>query len=111
MNDNDDLLIYDDDNSLEFIKERLPEEMKEKVSDDDINYIVDLVFDYYESKGFFDEGIEEETEIFIDEEELLAYAVKNAKKDGVISLSKEEIAAIIEGELAYCDSIDLFETE
>ena len=109
MSDNDDLLIYDDDNSLEFIKKQLPEEMKNKFSDDDINYIVDLVYDYYESKGFFDDGVEEEDEIAIDEEELVAYVIKNAKKDGVGSFTEKEVAAIVEGELAYCDSIDLFE--
>ena len=109
MNDNDDLLIYDDDNSLNFIKERLPEEMKSKFSDDDISYIVDLVYDYYDSKGFFDDGVEEEDEIAIDEEELIAYVVKNAKKDGVGPFTEAEITAIVEGELAYCDSIDLFE--
>lgn len=109
MNNQDDVLLYDDDDSLEFIKNRLSPEMKEKFSDNDINYIVDLIYDYYESKGYFDNDIDEDIEIEIDEDELITYAIKNAKKDGVGTFTEEEISAIIEGELAYCDSIDIFE--
>ena len=109
MNNQNDVLLYDDDDSLEFIKNRLSPEMKEKFSDDDINYIVDLIYDYYESKGYFDNDVDEDIEIEIDEDDLIAYVIKNAKKDGVGTFTEEEISAIVEGELAYCDSIDLFE--
>jgi len=109
MSDKDDLMAYDEDDSLAFIKKHLPEEMKDKFSDDDICYVVDLMSDYFESKGLFDEEVGEEDEIAIDEDELIDYAVKLAKKEGEVSLLKEEIAAIIEGELAYGDSIGLFD--
>ncbi|MDD6210652.1 MAG: hypothetical protein PUB21_08620 [Bacteroidales bacterium] len=109
MSDQDDVLLYNDDDSLEFIKKQLPAEMKQKFSDDDINYIVDLIYDYYESKGYFDNDLDDEAEIEIDEDELIAYVIKNAKKDGVGTFTEEEVSAIVEGELAYCDSIDLFD--
>ena len=109
MSDKDDLMAYDEDDSLAFIKENLPEEMKGKFSDDDICYVVDLMSEYFESKGLFDEEVSEDDEIAIDEDEMLDYVVKFAKKENVVSLSKAEIAAIIEGELAYGDSIGLFD--
>jgi len=109
MSDKDDLMAYDEDDSLAFIKENLPEEMKGKFSDDDICYVVDLMSEYFESKGLFDEEVDEEDEIAIDEDEMLDYVVKLAKKEKIVSLSKEEIAAIIENELAYGDSIGLFD--
>ena len=49
------VLEYDEDDSLRFIRENLPEEMLDEFSDDEINYIVDLVYDFYEEKGFLDE--------------------------------------------------------
>lgn len=51
MSDKDDL-IYDEDDSVAFIQNYLPQELKGKFSNDDINYIVDLIYEFYESKGF-----------------------------------------------------------
>lgn len=99
---------YDEEDSVKFIRNYLPQELKEKFSDDDINYIVDLVYDFYDSKGYLNDE-EEEGDIEIDEDELVAYVVKNAKKDGVGKFDAEEIMFIVQGELEYCDSIDMFE--
>lgn len=109
MSEKDDMLIYDEDDSVKFIQNYLPQEMKGKFSNDDINYIVDLVYDFYESKGFMNEDPEKDADVEIDEEELIAYAIKNAKKDGVGKFEAEEISFIVQGELEYCDSINMFE--
>ena len=109
MSEKDDMLIYDEDDSVKFIQNYLPQEMKGKFSNDDINYIVDLVYDFYESKGFMNEDPEKDADVEIDEEELIAYVIKNAKKDGVGKFEAEEISFIVQGELEYCDSINLFE--
>ena len=47
MSDKDDL-IYDEDDSVAFIQNYLPQELKGKFSNDDINYIVDLIYEFYE---------------------------------------------------------------
>ena len=109
MSEKDDMLIYDEDDSVKFIQNYLPQEMKGKFSNDDINYIVDLVYDFYESKGFMNEDPEKDADLEIDEEELIAYVIKNAKKDGVGKFEAEEISFIVQGELEYCDSINMFE--
>ena len=101
------IMDYDEDESVKFIQKNLPEEMQNKFSDDEVNYIVDLVYEFYEEKGYLDE--DDDSEIEIDERELLNYVIKNAKKDQVRSFSNEEIEAIIAGELAYCDTLNLFE--
>ena len=56
MSDKDDL-IYDEDDSVAFIQNYLPQELKGKFSNDDINYIVDLIYEFYESKGFLDDRV------------------------------------------------------
>lgn len=107
MSEEKKVLEYDEDDSLKFIRENLPEEMKNELSDDEINYIVDLVYEFYEEKGFLDEN--DDTEIEIDEDELLEYILKNARKDGIKDYTDEQIEAIVSGELAYCDTLNLFD--
>ena len=43
--------IYDDDAAVKFIQNNLPQEFKGKFSDDDVLYITDVVFDFYDSNG------------------------------------------------------------
>lgn len=108
MSNQEDLFIYDEDESVKFIQNYLPQELKGKYSNDDINYVVDLIYDYYESKGFLNET-EEDVDVEIDEDDLIAYVVKNAKKDQVVKLDIDDIQYIVQGELAYCDSINIFD--
>lgn len=108
MSDKNDFL-YDEDDSVAFIQNYLPQELKGKFSNDDINYIVDLIYEFYESKGFFDDDSDENEDVEIDEDELTQFVVKNAQKDGVGKFLPEEITFIVQGELAYCDSIQMFD--
>ena len=55
MSTNNDELLYDEDDSVKFIQNYLPQELKGKFSNDDINYIVDLIYDFYESNGMLDD--------------------------------------------------------
>lgn len=108
MSDKDEL-NYDEDESVRFIQNYLPQELKGRFSDDDINYIVDLIYDYYESNGFLSDDDDDDIEIEIDEEELVEYVVKNAKKDGIGKFDPAEITFVVQGELEYCDSINMFD--
>lgn len=107
MSDEKKVLEYDEDDSLKFIQQYLPEEMQDVFSDDEINYIVDLVYEFYEDKGFLDES--DDSEIEIDEDELLEYIFENAREDDIREYTDEQIEAIVAGELAYCDTLNLFE--
>lgn len=107
MSDDKKVLEYDEDDSLKFIQEHLPEEMQNKFSDDEINYIVDLVYEFYEEKGFLEEN--DDTEVEIDEDELLEFIIKNARKDAIREFTDEQIEAIVAGELAYCDTLNIFD--
>ncbi len=64
--------LYDEDDSVTFIQNYLPQELKEKFSNDDIIYIVDLIYNYYESKCYFVKDNEKSDDaVELDEEELL----------------------------------------
>ena len=100
MSTNNDELLYDEDDSVKFIQNYLPQELKGKFSNDDINYIVDLIYDFYESNGMLDDDGDDEIEI--DEEEVVNYVIKNAQKDGVGKFEPEEITFIVQGEHESC---------
>lgn len=100
---------YDEDDAVKFIQNYLPQEVKGKYSDDEINYIIDVIYEFYEKKGLLDENTSDEDVIDIDEDELIEFVLKNTKKDKISNFSSDEITFIIQGELAYCESLDIFE--
>jgi archaellum component FlaG (FlaF/FlaG flagellin family) len=55
------------------------------------------------------DGADENASIDIDEEELIQFVVKNAQKDGVGKFEAEDITFIVQGELEYCDSLNMFD--
>ena len=106
IEDND--FPYDDDDAVKFIKNFLPDNIKSKFDDDDINYIIDLIYDFYESKGFMGEG-DDDKEIDINEDELISFVVKSALSDGVGKYDADDVSFVVQGELEYCDSLGMFE--
>lgn len=107
MSDNE--MIYDEDDSVRFIRNYLPQELKGKFSDDDINYIVDLIYEFYDTKGFFNEEThKEDVDVEFDEDELIRFVIENARKDDVGKFEAEDIVFVVQGELEYCDSINMF---
>ena len=52
----DDFLLEDEDDqkTIEFIKNYLPQDLKDKFTEDDLYYILDVIVDYYTSSGCLD---------------------------------------------------------
>lgn len=109
MSDNKDLIQYDEDDAVKFIQNYLPQEIKGKYSNDDINYVIDIIYDFYDEKGFMDDDTDENTVVDIDEDEMIEYVLKYTKKDKINNFESEDISFIIQGEMAYCESIGIFE--
>ncbi|MDR1810359.1 MAG: hypothetical protein LBR34_08155 [Prevotella sp.] len=100
---------YDEDDAVKFIRNHLPQELKNRFSDNDINYIIDVMYDFYDEKGLMDEDASDDDTADLNEDELLEYVVKNIQKDKLLKLTEEEIGFIVQGELAYCESLGMFE--
>lgn len=105
---NDDLLVYDEDDAVKFILAFLPEEFKGKIDDTKIEYVLDVVYEFYDENGLIDEDSTEEASI--DEEEMFNFIQKCAKKDKM-NLSEEEIELILEGEYQYGKSLGIYKEE
>lgn len=104
-----DIKAYDEDEAVDFIREFLPAEIKDKYTDDEILLVIDTIWDYYESKGLTtlpSEDEEEEEEVDIDA--LTAYVDKEIKKDDELVMDTADIKFIIQGELAYEKTLDIF---
>ena len=70
----------DDEKTIEFIKNYLPQELKEKFSDDELYYFLDLIDEYYSESGILDAQPDADGYVDIDLEEVVAYIVKEAKR-------------------------------
>ena len=99
-----DLLTYDEDEAVKFIRKNNP---SLALDDEQINYVIDLMYEYYESRGLLDEEKDEAVEIADDE--LIEYVISKTRKEKIYTLSDEDITVVVEGELVYCDSLGIFE--
>lgn len=104
----DDLLVYDEDDAVKFILNFLPAESKAKIDDTLIEYVLDVVYDFYYENGLIDEDSAEEASI--DEEEMFKYIKKCSKKDKM-GLTDEDIELILDGEFEYGKSIGIYDEE
>ena len=109
MSENKDLIQYDEDDAVKFIQNYLPQDLKGKYSNDEINYIIDIIYEFYEDKGFMSDDADEDAVVDIDEDEMIAFVMKSTKKDKINNFNSEDISFIIQGEMAYCESIGIFE--
>jgi len=97
--EDDDLdLIFDDDECIEFIYSWIPEQDRKHLLKDDIQLVLDGIYEFYESEGLVDEDTTEEADI--DEDELYEF-VKQFVNDNNAKLSSEDIQLILQGEYEY----------
>ena len=101
----EDLLVYDEDEAVKFILNFIPVDSKERIDNDKIEYVLDVVYDFYEENGLIDEDSTEEASI--DEEEMFKYILKSSKKDKM-GLSEDDIQLILDGEYEYGKSLGIY---
>lgn len=104
----DDLLVYDEEDAVKFILNFLPEDAKKSIDDSKIEYVLDVVYEFYDENGLIEEDSTEEASI--DEEEMFKYILKVSKKDKM-QLTEEEVQLILEGEFEYGKSIGIYREE
>ena len=95
----------DDEKTIEFIRNFLPQELKEKFSDDELYYFLDVMVDYYSTSGCLDAEPDEDGYINIDQEAIVDYIVKEAKNDDMGEYDPEEIMFVVQGEMEYGNSL------
>ena len=90
----------EDAREVEFIQNQLPIDVKEKFTEDDIYYFIDVILEYLS-------GIDTDAEGFIeiDLEEVATHVAKQAKKDKIGDFDVEDIFFVVQAELDYNDTL------
>lgn len=103
----DDFLLQDDDDekTVVFIKAYLPQDLKERFTDDELYYFLDVMVDYYTTSGCLEVEPDDEGYITLDEEAIVKYIVKEAKKDEMGDFEEDEILWVVKGEMEYSNSL------
>jgi hypothetical protein len=104
----EDLLVYDEDEAVKFILNYIPAEDKKQITEEKIEYVLDVVYEFYDENGLIDEDSTEDASI--DEEEMFKFILKCAKKDK-IEMTEDEIQLILDGEYEYGKSLGIYTEE
>ena len=95
----------DDEKTIEFIKNYLPQDLKGKFSDDELYYFLDVIDEYYVESGILDAQPDKDGYINIDLEKIVDYIIKEARKDEMGEYDPEELLFVVQGEMEYTDSL------
>lgn len=107
-NIDDELLLEaeEDAREVEFIRNYLPQELKEKFSDDELYYFLDVLIDYYSESGVFDTQPDKDGFIDIDLDAAVDYVVKKAKKEKMGDYDPEDILFVVQAEWEYTEQAE-----
>ena len=92
----------DDDAAIAYILKKVPAEVRNRIDEDDVQYLLDVEFDFYDEKGYLDDTDEV---VEIDEDELAAYLLKAARKQGQDHVDEAVVEAFLAAEYAYTESL------
>ena len=93
----------DDRLTVEFIKNYLPQEVKEKFTEDDLYYFLDVIGEYYVDLL---EKTKSEDEVEIDIDAVAQHIAKKAKQEKMGDFDPEDLRWVVDGELEYGESLE-----
>lgn len=91
----------EDAQEVAYILNELPQDLKDKFTEDDIYYLIDLMLEYFSDAEADDEGF-----VDIDVDEVAKHLVQQAKKDKVGDFKAEDVFFVVQAELDYNESLD-----
>ena len=94
----------DDARTVEFIKNYLPQEVKDKFTDEELYYFLDVIVEYYANSGILDAAPDKDGYIEIDQDKIVDYVISQARKDKMGDFVAEDILWVVQGELEYGES-------
>lgn len=104
----DDELLLDaeeDARAVAYIHTRLPQELQERITEEQLYYFLDVIEEYYVESGVLDAQPDSEGFVEIDEEAVSKYMKQKAQKEGFDTFSEEDLLFIAQAELDYQESL------
>ena len=101
MSNIDEELLQDEQETVReiaFIRERLPIDLKEQYTDQQLRWMLDAIVDYYVDSGILDS---DDDEIDIDMEAASEHLCKQAEKEGLAVLDPQDVYFVVEADLDF----------
>ncbi|MBQ9667471.1 MAG: hypothetical protein IJV45_01815 [Prevotella sp.] len=96
----DELLLDEQENRREiaFIRRQLPSELKERWTDDDLQWMLDTIVDYYVESGVLDTDADE---VDIDLELAAQHVCRQAEAEHRPALEAQDVFFVVEADLDF----------
>lgn len=95
----------EDAQEIAFIRNYLPQDLKDKFTDEELYYFLDVMIDYYTTSDVFEQQADADGYVEIDLEKVAEHVVKKAKAEQQGNYDPEEILFVVQGEMEYANSL------
>lgn len=99
--------VFDEDKALEFIRTSIGKKISDKYSDDEILFVIDTIWDYYENNGFLSLDMDETEEEILDSDDLTDYVKKEISNEKELMMDPSDVGLIVKAELEYEESLEV----
>ena len=89
----------DDAQTVAFIQQQIAQELKEKFTEEQLYYFLDVITEYYAESGILDAEPDKDGFIDIDVEAIASYLAKTAKREHIGDFSPEDLIFVVEAEI------------
>ncbi len=99
---------FDENDAIKFIRNYVPNEIKNKYSDNDILLLMDTMYDFYEAEEdddlLDDDPINNEAYL----NRIVNYVKKSIRKDPENNIEMDDVKSLVMGEIEYENTLDSF---
>lgn len=99
---------FDEDEAVKFIREFVGNEISSKYDDDEILYIIDIIWDWYEKNGYLSLDDTPNDEESMDIKGLTAFVKKELANDKEVLMDPADVEKIVKGDLEYEKTLEDF---
>lgn len=99
--------VFDEEKAIAFIRNAVGQKISDRYSDDEILFVIDIIWDYYENNGFLSLDMDETEEEILDPDSLIEYVKKEVSNDDELIMDTSDIAVIVKAELEYEESLEI----
>ncbi len=100
---------FDENEAIEFIRNYIPTNIKNKYSDNDILLLMDTMYDFYDEDEDNDDQYDEtpiNNETYINR--IVNYVKKSIRKDPDNAIEMDDVKHLVLGEIEYENTLDIF---
>ena len=105
----DDELLQDaefDAAVVAFVRQQIPQELKEQLDDETLYYFHDLIEEYLADSDVLEAEADDEGFIEIDIEAIALHLSKKAAKEGIGTFAPDDLLPVVEAELSFGDDFE-----